>query len=76
MNWAAWGPTIVAIVTAIFIAGQVTGRIKDQEKTLVKHNQRLDEHDDDIVKLSERQSRSEAWREGYSAGRSKAGQQQ
>lgn len=69
---AAWGPTVVAIVTAIFIAGQVTGRIKDQEKTLVKHNDRLDGHDTAIGSLSDRQARLEAWREGYAAGSTKA----
>jgi hypothetical protein len=72
MNWAAWGPTIVAIVTAIFTAGLVTGRIRDQEKTLVDHHDRLNSHDTDIRSLSDRQARSEAWREGYSAGSTKA----
>jgi len=71
VDWAAWGPTLVAIVTAIFIAGQVTGRIKDQEKTLAHHDERLDGHDTEIKDLGNRMTASEAWREGYNAGRSK-----
>lgn len=69
MDWAAWGPTAVAIVTAIFIAGQITGRIKNQEITLKEHHDRLGGHDVDIKDHADRLARSEAWREGYNAGR-------
>lgn len=71
MDWAAWGPTIVAIVTAIFVAGQVTGRVKDQEKMLASHDTRLNGHDADIKSLGTRMTASEAWTEGYNAGRAK-----
>lgn len=73
MNWIEWGPTIVtaviAIVSVVFISGQLTGRIEGQEKTLVKHNDRLDGHDLEIAALGERQIRAEGYNEGYSAGR-------
>jgi hypothetical protein len=71
MDWAAWGPTIVAIVTAIFIAGQVTGRIKDQEKTLAHHDNRLDGHDLKLDAHSQSITRMESWTEGYNAGSSR-----
>jgi hypothetical protein len=61
MDWAAWGPTIVAVVTAIFIAGQVTGRIKEQEKTLDGHDLKLESHGHSITRM-------ESWTEGYNAG--------
>ncbi len=80
---AEWAPAIVtaliAIVTVIFISGQITGRIEGQEKTLVRHDDlhkktdvRLDGHDDDIADLSVRQAKSEAWRDGYAAGRDRS----
>lgn len=68
MDWAAWGPTLVAIVTAIFIAGQVTGRIKEQEKTLEHHDERLDGHDLKLESHGQSITRMEAWTEGYNAG--------
>jgi hypothetical protein len=68
MTWAAWGPTIVAIVTAIFIAGQITGRIKNQETTLVEHHDRLDGHDKKLEDHGLAIMEAKAWREGYNAG--------
>jgi hypothetical protein len=68
-TWAEWGPTIVAIVTAIFIAGQVTGRIKDQEKTLVRHDEILGEHATLLGKHAVSIAESQAWRRGYEAGK-------
>lgn len=75
MNWmilAAWGPVFVAIVTAVFISGQVTGRIKDQEKTLVAHNDRLDGHDTQLQDHAIAIAKAESWREGFNAGKSQA----
>jgi len=64
MNWAAWGPTLVAIATAVFIAGSYSRVVKDHEK-------RLDVHDGKLEDLGTRMTAAEAWREGYNAGRSK-----
>lgn len=71
MTLAAWGPTIVAIVTAIFIAGQITGRIKDQEKTLLDHHDRLEGHDIKLEAHGLAIMEAKAWREGYNAGSKK-----
>lgn len=72
MDLAAWGPTIVAIISAIFIAGQVAGRIKDQEKTLKRHDDILDEHGTKIDEHSIAIAEGNAWRRGYDAARSKS----
>jgi hypothetical protein len=71
MNWAAWGPTIVAIVTAIFTAGLLTGRIRNQETTLVEHRKWLLGHDVKFMDHGERLARAEAWSAGYAAATAK-----
>jgi hypothetical protein len=68
-TWAAWGPTLVAIVTAIFTAGLLTGRIRNQETTLVEHRKWLLRHDENFVEQGERLARAEAWSEGYAAAK-------
>ncbi|MGH2505893.1 MAG: hypothetical protein ACRDHZ_00500 [Ktedonobacteraceae bacterium] len=72
MDWAAWGPTIVAVITAIFIAGQISGRIKDQEVTIKDHHDRLDGHDDKLETHAIQLTRIEAWKDGYNAGSRKS----
>ena len=64
-QWSAWGPTVVTVLTVIFGAGRIYGRIGDQEITIkrhddliVEHTGRLDGHDIELAK-------SAAWREGY-----------
>lgn len=71
MDWAAWAPTLVTTVGVIFGAGSIFGRIKDQEKTIKSHHDRLEDHDDKIDKLGNRMTASEAWKEGYNAGRTR-----
>lgn len=68
MNWAAWGPTIVAVVTMIFTAGALVGRIRDQETTLVDHHDRLDGHDTKLESHAIAIAKMESWKEGYNAG--------
>ena len=67
MNWEGWGPTLVAIVTAIYMAGQITGRIKSQENTLKHHDERLNSHDAKLENQAERIARAESWSDGYKA---------
>jgi hypothetical protein len=75
-TWAAWGPTIVAALTMIFVAGKTYGRIGDQENALKHHNDWLREHDGQFVKvdgkiglLEIQAAHSKAWREGYNAAK-------
>lgn len=64
MNWEAWSPAIVTLATAIFIAGSYSRTVKD-------HDKRLDGHDVEIKDLDTRMTASEAWADGYKAGRAK-----
>lgn len=64
---AAWAPTIVSTVVAIFTAGLLVGRIRNQERALGEHYDRLNGHDADLKNHADRLARTEAWREGYSA---------
>jgi uncharacterized ion transporter superfamily protein YfcC len=64
VDWAAWGPTLLTLATAVFIAGSYSRTVKD-------HDKRLDGHDAEIKDLGTRMTASEAWREGYNAGRGK-----
>jgi hypothetical protein len=72
MDWAAWGPTIVSLITAIFIAGMMYGKIKDHDGHLAKHDVELDTMltrlnfgEIEIAKL-------QAWRDGYNAAACKS----
>lgn len=67
--WAAWAPALIAVFAAIFNAGQTSGRIKDQEKALKRHDDWLLEHDDKIGVLEVGAAEAKAWREGYNAGK-------
>lgn len=75
MNGAIWIPCgITIVITAIgwiFTAGQTTGRIKDQELTLKDHHDTLKVHDGKLENLGNRMTASEAWRDGYNAGKGK-----
>jgi hypothetical protein len=68
IDWAAWGPTLVSLGLAVFVAGSMSQQLKDQGKRIDAHDERLKGHDDDLKDHSDRLARAEAWREGYSAG--------
>lgn len=71
MDWAAWGPTIVSLVTAIFIAGMMYGKIKDHDGHLTKHDGELGSV---FIRLSASEievAKLQAWRDGYNAAASK-----
>jgi len=68
-TWAAWVPAIVTVIGWIFTMGLTTGRIKDQEVTLKDHHAILKDHDIKLDSLGNRMTASEAWREGYNAGK-------
>jgi hypothetical protein len=62
MNLAEWAPAIITVIAAIFTAGAVVGRIKDQELTIKGHDAWLKDHEKRITT-------SEAWRDGFAAGK-------
>lgn len=69
--WAAWAPAVITLLGIIFMAGQITGRIKDQEITIKDHDGRLDGHDATLGQHAIAIARAESWREGYNAGKGK-----
>ena len=71
MNWQAWAPAIITLIAWVFTAGMTLGRIKDQEITLKDHHDQLKEHGSELNSLGNRMTASEAWRDGYNAGKSK-----
>jgi ABC-type Fe3+-citrate transport system substrate-binding protein len=78
MNWASWGPTIVSIVTAIFIAGMMYGKQKDHTERLAAHDAKFDEVTDEFDKVKTRiglgeveLAKLQSWRDGYNAATSR-----
>ena len=70
IDWAAWGPTIVSILMAVFMAGSMF-------KTINDHDKRLSSHDSAIKEVADRCGVNElslaelkAWRDGYNAATS------
>lgn len=74
MDWAAWGPTIVSIVTAIFIAGMMYGKIKDHDKVLLQHTEEIEGVKTRIGLGEIELAKLQAWRDGYNAATSKHGE--
>jgi hypothetical protein len=72
MNWAAWGPTIISIVVGIVVIGKTIGRIDNQEKTLAQHDDRIVAVEDKTAAHDIAIAKSEAWREGFKAGKTEA----
>jgi hypothetical protein len=73
MDWAAWGPTIVSLITAIFIAGMMYGKIKDHDGHLSKHDGELGNV---LIRLSAGEievAKLQAWRDGYNAAAARKG---
>jgi hypothetical protein len=71
IDWAAWGPTIVSLITAIFIAGMMYGKIKDHDGHLAKHDEELGTM---LVRLGVGEievAKLQAWRDGYNAAAGK-----
>lgn len=62
---SAWAPAIITLLTVIFGAGKIYGRIGDQEKTLKRHDDSLIEHGDRLDSHDIELAKTSAWREGY-----------
>jgi hypothetical protein len=67
MDWAAWGPTIVSIITCVFFAGVLYSNQNNHSKRLNEHDTQLDDHTKDITSHSVKIGMLEAWRDGYAA---------
>jgi len=73
MNWTDWGPTIIAVITAVFTAGMIAGRIRHQETALLEQHGRLDLHDVKLEVHAIAIAKLESWKEGYNAGATRIG---
>jgi hypothetical protein len=65
MDWAAWGPTIVSIITCIFFAGVLWANQSTQSKRLDDHDTQLEEHSKGINEHSIQIGKLEAFHKGY-----------
>lgn len=74
-SWAVWIPTIITLLSVLYAAGQLVGRIKDQEVTIAAHNEWLKSHDTRLGINEIAIAEGKAWRAGYDAGKSMHGRQ-
>lgn len=68
-DFAMWLPAIITVLTAIFIAGQMTGRLKHHEEVIKDHDERLNDHDERLAAHGIALAEGKAWREGYNAAK-------
>lgn len=68
-TWAAWAPAIITLLTVIFGAGKIYGRIGDQELTLKRHDDTLLDHGERLDRHDIEMAEGRGWRQGYNAGK-------
>jgi hypothetical protein len=64
-----WAPAIITLITVIFGAGNIYGRIGDQEKTLKRHDDTLIDHRDQLDRHELELAEGRGWKRGYDAGK-------
>lgn len=69
MDWAAWGPTIVSIITCIFFAGVLYSNQNNHAAHLLEHDKQLEEHTRDITSHAVAIAVLKAFQEGYAAAK-------
>lgn len=65
---AAWGPTFVGAVVAIFTYGRLTQRVDQGEKRMDKHDSRFDRVDEKLEEHGEKISSLTEWKNGVQIG--------
>ena len=73
--WFIWAPTVITLISVVYAAGAIVGRIKDQEVTVAAHNEWLKSHDVRLGSHDVAIAEGKAWRAGYDAGKSMHGRQ-
>ena len=66
--WAAWGPTAVAIIVAIFTYGRLTQRQDDHGERLDGHDARLDKHGEHLQRVDVALVKVEEYQRGLADG--------
>jgi hypothetical protein len=69
MDWAAWGPTLVSIITCIFFAGVLFSKQIDNTAHLKEHDVQLEDHTKELHQQSVKIGMIEAFQQGYAAAR-------
>jgi hypothetical protein len=69
MDWAAWGPTIVSVITCIFFAGVLWSRQNDHSKRLDDNSREHEEMRKDLTDVQIDLGMLKAWKDGYAAAR-------
>lgn len=67
MNWAEWGPTVVSIITAVFISGMIYGKVKDHEKKICNLDMEVEAIKVRIGLGEVELAKLQSWRDGYNA---------
>jgi hypothetical protein len=70
MDWAAWGPTIVSIITCVFFAGVLWAQQANTIKRVNGHDTALEENARQHYEAGVKIGKLEAWRDGYAVARS------
>lgn len=70
MDWAAWGPTIVSLISCIFFAGVLYSKQSSNSERLAVHDGQLNDHTKDLTSHAVKIGMLESWRDGYAAARS------
>jgi archaellum component FlaF (FlaF/FlaG flagellin family) len=69
MDWAAWGPTIVSLISCIFFAGVLYSKQSSNSERLDVHDGQLNDHTKDLTSHAVKIGMLESWRDGYAAAR-------
>ena len=70
VNWAAWAPTIVTVITTIFLAGAMWNRQRDHSALLKIHSDLHEEAREHNSAQDIALARLEEWKAGFSAAQS------
>lgn len=69
MDWAAWGPTVVSIITCIFFAGVLYSNQNNHDKRLKNHEHQIEDDRKTLGAHAIKIAMLESWRDGYAAAR-------
>jgi hypothetical protein len=71
MIWESWGPTLVSVITAIFMAGMMYGKIKDHGEHLARHDTEIEDVKTRLGAGEIEVAKLQSWRDGYNAASAK-----
>lgn len=69
MDWSAWGPTIVSIITCIFFAGVLYSNQASHERRLDEHNVQIEDHTKELRVQAIEIGMIKAFQDGYTTAK-------